>query len=52
MRITSDDCGFAGGQLPKVSPTPARIRSSELGFLALSVLRLGGGLSELAVSSG
>ncbi len=35
MRITSDHCGFAGGQLPKVSPTPARIRSSELAtFLA------------------
>ena len=30
MRITSDDCGFAGGQLPKVSPTPASIRSLEL----------------------
>ena len=51
MRITSDDCGFAGGQLPKISPAPASIRSPELSFLALSILRLGGGLSELAVSS-
>ncbi len=51
MRITSDHRGFAGGQLPKVRPTPASIRSPELGFLALSALRLGGGLSELAVSS-
>ena len=35
MRITSDHCGFAGGQLPKVSPAPASIRSSELAtFLA------------------
>ena len=30
MRITSDHCGFAGGQLPKVSPAPASMRSSEL----------------------
>ena len=51
MRITSDHRGFAGVQLPKVSPTPASIRSPELGFWALSVLRLGGRLSELAVSS-
>ena len=31
MRITSDHCGFAGGQFPKVRPTPASIRSPELG---------------------
>ncbi len=31
MMITSDHRGFAGGQLPKVRPTPASIRSPELG---------------------
>ena len=32
--ITSDHGGFAGGQLPKVRPAPASIRSSELMYLA------------------